>query len=159
MLCNLMLKRRGLSISSSIFGRIVSRVTILLHSSKFWLNVKQYIACSLTLILYEPWRPKGFIQFEIIINVLVSFFWLIWIRMLWVYGHYKYYQSYSAATDFRRQKLASTDFRFWRLKSVPALWRLRLYRIHIRDHWCKSCIRFAVERRNGCTQLSIRPFT
>ena len=26
------------------------------------------------IFLYKPWRPKGFFQFEIIINVLVSFF-------------------------------------------------------------------------------------
>ena len=30
---------------------------------------------------------KFFFQFEIIINVLVSSFWFIWISMLWVYGH------------------------------------------------------------------------
>ena len=28
-----------------------------------------------------------FFQFEIIINVLVSSFWFIWIPMLWVYDH------------------------------------------------------------------------
>ena len=32
--------------------------------------------------LYKPWRLKVFIQFEIIINVLFSFFWFIWIPML-----------------------------------------------------------------------------
>ena len=31
--------------------------------------------------------------------------------MLWVYDHYKYFYSYSAV-------------RFWRLKSIPALWGL-----------------------------------
>ena len=55
--------------------------------------------------LFEPWRPKGFIQFEIIINVLVSSFWFIWIPMLWVYDLYKYFYSYSAGMDFRRQNL------------------------------------------------------
>ena len=39
------------------------------------------------------------------------------------YGHYKY--SYSAGIDFRRHNLTSTDVRFWRLKSIPALWGLR----------------------------------
>ena len=41
--------------------------------------------------------------------------------MLWVYGHYKYFYSYSAGIDFSRQNLTSTDVRFWRLKSIPAL--------------------------------------
>ena len=39
------------------------------------------------IFLLKPWRLKGFIQFEIPINVLVSSFWFIWIPMLWVYGH------------------------------------------------------------------------
>ena len=58
---------------------------------------------------------------EIIINVLVSSFRFIWIPMLWVYGNYKYFYSYSAGIDFSRQNLTSTDVRFWRLKSFPAL--------------------------------------
>ena len=33
-------------------------------------------------------RPKGFFQFKITINILVSSFRFIWIPMLWVYGHY-----------------------------------------------------------------------
>ena len=60
-------------------------------------------------------------QFEIIINVLVSSFWFIWIPMLCVYGHYKYVYSNSAGIAFRRQNLTSEDVRFWRLKSIPAL--------------------------------------
>ena len=41
------------------------------------------------LFFYKSWSPKGFIQFEIIINVLVGFFWfiIIWLPMLWVYSH------------------------------------------------------------------------
>ena len=50
---------------------------------------------------------KWFIQFEIIINVLVSSFRVIWIPMLWVYGLYKYYNSFTAEIDFRRQILTS----------------------------------------------------
>ena len=49
---------------------------------------------------YKPWTPRVF-QFEIIINVLVSFFRFIWISMLWVNCHYKYVYSYSAGIDFR----------------------------------------------------------
>ena len=37
--------------------------------------------------------------------------------MSWVYGHYKYFNSYSGI-DFRRQNLTSTDVRFW--------WRFRV---------------------------------
>ena len=42
-------------------------------------------------------------QFEIIINVLVSSFWFIWIPMLWVYDDYKYFNSFSAGTVFKRE--------------------------------------------------------
>ena len=31
------------------------------------------------MFVYEPWRPKGYFQFEIIINALVSSFPFIWI--------------------------------------------------------------------------------
>ena len=41
--------------------------------------------------------------------------------MLWVYGYYKYFKSYSEGVDFSRQNLTSTDVRFWRLKSIPSL--------------------------------------
>ena len=44
----------------------------------------------------------GFFQFEIIINVLVNSFRFIWIPMLWVYGHYKYFYSYRAGIDLSR---------------------------------------------------------
>ena len=37
------------------------------------------------LILFKALKPKGFSQFESIINVLVSSFWFIWIPVLWVY--------------------------------------------------------------------------
>ena len=65
---------------------------------------------------------KAFFKFEILINVLVIYFRFIWIPMLWVYGHYKYFYSYSAVIDFRRHNLTSVDVRFWRLKSI---WRLK----------------------------------
>ena len=85
-----------------------------------WLVYNQaMITVNAELILYKPWSPKGFIQFEIIINVLVSSFWFIWIHMLWVYGHYKYFYSYSSGIAFSRQNLTSTDVIFWRLKWSP----------------------------------------
>ena len=48
--------------------------------------------------------------------------------MLWVYGHYKYVDSYSAGIDFRRRNLTSKNVRFWRVKTVPALqgWDIEL---------------------------------
>ena len=54
------------------------------------------------LILYQSWRPKGFFQFEIIINGLVISFWFIWIPILWVYDHKKYF---TGETVFIRQNL------------------------------------------------------
>ena len=53
-----------------------------------------------------------FFQFDIIINDLVSSFRLFLIFMLWVYGHYKYFNSISLGTVFIRQNLTSTDVRF-----------------------------------------------
>ena len=38
---------------------------------------------------YKLWKTKFFVQFEIIIDILVGSFWFIWIPMLCVYGHYK----------------------------------------------------------------------
>ena len=47
----------------------------------------------------QTWKPKGFFQFKIILIALVSYFRFIWIPMLWIYGHYKYFYSYSARID------------------------------------------------------------
>ena len=66
-------------------------------------------------------ETEGFFHLEIIINVLISSSWFIWIPMLWVYEHQKYVYSYNAGIDFSRENLTSTDVRFWRLKSIPAL--------------------------------------
>ena len=69
-------------------------------------------------------ETKGFFQFEIIINVLVSSFWFILIPMFWVYGHYKYFNSFSARTIFIHQYLPSTNVRFWRIETILTLKRL-----------------------------------
>ena len=37
------------------------------------------------------------------------------------------FDSYSAGVDFSRQNLTSTDVRFWRIKTVPALEGLSFY--------------------------------
>ena len=84
-------------------------------------NLCPFNPWSAELFLCKPWRPKGFLQFETIINVLFSSFRFIWILMLWVYGQSKYFYFYSAGMDFSCQNLTSTDVRFWRLKSTPAL--------------------------------------
>ena len=73
------------------------------------------------IFLNKQWRSKVFFQFDILINILVSFFRSIWIPMLWVYGQSKYFYFYSAGIVFSRQNLPSRDVRFWRLKSIPAL--------------------------------------
>ena len=52
-------------------------------------------------------ETTGFFKFEIIINyVLVS---LIWIPTVWVYSHYKYFNSISAGTVFICQILTYKD--------------------------------------------------
>ena len=53
-------------------------------------------------------ETKGFFQFEIFINVLVSSLRFIWIPMLWVHSHYKFINSFSAGIVFIRPN------RFWR---------------------------------------------
>ena len=68
---------------------------------------------------------KGFFQFEILTNVLVSSFCFVWMLKSRVCGHLKCFYSLSAETVFRRQNLTSLDVRFWRLKTVPALKGLR----------------------------------
>ena len=62
----------------------------------------------------KTFETKVFFQFEIIITGLAGSFWFIWIPMLWVYGHYKYFYSYSEGIDFR-------CLTFWWLKLIPTL--------------------------------------
>ena len=76
-------------------------------------------------------ETKGF---EIIINVSVRFFRFNWIPMLWVYDHYKYFNSFSAGTVFMRLNLTTTDTRLWRIKTVPALkglWKYVMMKIRV----------------------------
>ena len=58
------------------------------------------------------WDQRISLKFEILLHILVSSFWFIWILL---------YYSYSAGIDIRHQNLTSTDVRFWRLNSTPAL--------------------------------------
>ena len=91
-----------------------------------------FIPYNAEIILYITMETKGVFQFETTRNVLVSSFCFIWIPMLWVWGYYKYFYSYSAGIDFSRQNLTSTDVRFWRLKSIPA----NIFWINHGDQWC-----------------------
>ena len=85
----------------------------------------QFNSYNAELFLHKPWTPKVFLQFIIVINVSVSSFRCVRIPMLWVNDHLKYlnlkYLNFSAGTVFIRQNLTSTDVRFWRIKTVPAL--------------------------------------
>ena len=45
--------------------------------------------------------------------------------MLWIYGHYKCFNSYRAGIDFGSQNLTSIDVKLWRLKSTSALKELK----------------------------------
>ena len=51
----------------------VIKATIKGQSGPPWID-SQVNPWSVELILHKSWRPKGFNQFEIIMNVLVSFF-------------------------------------------------------------------------------------
>ena len=57
----------------------------------------------------------------LIIYTVSSFRFILIIHVLWICDHYIYFISFSAGADFRRQNLTSTDVKFWRLKSIPAL--------------------------------------
>ena len=71
----------------------------------------------------------GVFLFKIIINVLIIYFRLIWIPMLWVYGHL-----YRSESDvYRRQILTSVYVIFWCINTVLALKGLDQYRVH---GWC-----------------------
>ena len=74
----------------------------------YWVKSKYYIfnPYNAQIILYRSWRPKGLFQFEIIKNFLI-FFCFIWIPMLWIYDHHKYFDSFSEGTIFIRQNLTS----------------------------------------------------
>ena len=57
-------------------------------------------------ITVQTWKPKSFVQFEFFINALVNSFWFIWIPMLSVYVHYKYFCS--AESDVYKRQIPST---------------------------------------------------
>ena len=68
--------------------------------------------------MYKPWRPKGYFQFEIITNVLVSFSASFeYVMDRYIYGQYKFYillaggdrLQTSESDVFRRQILTYKD--------------------------------------------------
>ena len=64
-------------------------------------------------VMSKPRRPKGFFQFEIIINVSWLFPLLLnSYTMLWVYGYHIFFISYIAGIVLRRQNLTSMDVTF-----------------------------------------------
>ena len=72
----------------------------------------------LRFVLHKPSRPKGYFQFEAIINVILALplhLNLVYIRTLYCWFFF------SAGIDFRHDNLTSLDVRFWHLKSVTAL--------------------------------------
>ena len=75
---------------------------------------------------------------QTVINVSVSSSRFIWISMLWVYGNYKYINSFSAWTVFIRQNLVSTDVRFRHIKTGPALNRFKGAILFILRVWYSS---------------------
>ena len=68
--------------------------------------------------------------------------------MLWIFGHYKYFYSHSVGIHFRRQNLISTDVRFWRIKTVPALQGLK---------WLREIFIFFRFKKQHFYQLSKKP--
>ena len=96
------------------------------------------------IFLYKLWRPNSFFQFEIIINVLVS--WFIRIPMLWVYVLYKCFTLFHLKSDvYRRQMLTSKVHpRTLKFKHCPVI-----------SGWWSIVSRLAGEQSNiGLTALA-----
>ena len=83
---------------------------------RYWYIVNCLLTLKVLKYFYINQETKGFFQFELKINVLVGSFRFIWIPMLWVYGHYKYF---TLSVWDRLQMSESDVVRFWRLKSAP----------------------------------------
>ena len=87
---------------------------------------------------WKPWRPKCFFPICYHHNCLRSF-WFIWIPVLWAYGHYKYFYSYSAGIDFILQTSDSdtkVDPRAVMVKPLshtPSLTHEELWRVTTRE--------------------------
>ena len=118
--------------------------------------LSRYNPYNTEIFVSKPWiLTKGFFQFEIVINVLASSFRFTWIPMLFVYGHYKCFYSYSAGIDFRRQNLTST---IWRLTSIPALEGLKNVYIRSKQQRCEQSLfpqnqyYLMIKRNKACCQ-------
>ena len=64
--------------------------SVLLQHNKICIDLLSQQTQYVELLQHWNMETKGVFQFEIITNVLVSYFRFIWIHMLWVYDHYKY---------------------------------------------------------------------
>ena len=129
------ISREGSTTSWSLWRKMFCSIT----KVSSWLTLKALKYFVLTM------ETKGFYQFEIIINVFVSSFGFIWIPMVWVYGHYKYF-----TLSVLESTLKSVDIRIWhlklrRLKSILALkglkstenWALKYSNFANLCHFCK----------------------
>ena len=78
-----------------------------------WFVFKIYnVVSTLTTLKYLCINHRDqwvFFNLWIIMNVLASSLRFIWISLLWVYGHYNFFNSFSQGTVFRRQILTSKD--------------------------------------------------
>ena len=66
---------------------------------------------SAEIVLYKSWRPEGYFQFEIIINILVSapFKYICHESANYNLFSYNLFNYFSAGIDFRHQNLTSID--------------------------------------------------
>ena len=69
-------------------------------------QLREGVAYIAELFLLKSYRPNFF---EIIINVLIRNFRLIWIPVLWDQNQYQYFNCFSAGIFFIRQNLTSTE--------------------------------------------------
>ena len=101
---------------TNIYPLLNSRISYPISFSPFWRGVspttlsrwKLLILCLNWDQIFANNDVSTFISFTfVLINPLI-----------------KHINPYSAGIDFRRQNLTSVDVRFWRLKSIPALYEL-----------------------------------
>ena len=92
------------------------------NPSKRWMLGQQWLEFRAA---FSPYNAEIFLYTPLYKNKLLSYIvsssLVVWIPMLWVYGDYKCFNYFSEETVFSD----SERFRFWRLKTVPALKGLR----------------------------------
>ena len=88
-----------------------------------WLKLRSELTnpYSAEICLYKPWRPKGFFIWNYHKCLKQLFPLHLNTYMLWVYGHYNFFNSFSVGIIFICQNLAYVDVRFCCIKTHPAL--------------------------------------